>query len=362
MHQVDVHVSGREYAIQIADGLLGELPEILSQTMKAKKIAVLTETNVHALYGERFVAALRAAGLNAFAVVFPEGESHKTLQTLSELYAELAAHAFTRSDVVLALGGGVTGDMAGLAAATFLRGTGFIQVPTSLLAMVDSSIGGKVAVDLPQGKNLVGAFYQPQAVYTDPSLLKTLSNRQFANGMAELVKHGFLFNADLATRIGRDAKAGGRDALVPGMAGYIAESCACKARVVEVDEHDNGPRQLLNFGHTLGHALEKVTGFATMAHGEAIAIGMSVFSAMAETRGWSEPGTTREVMEILADLELPVRMPEVDPEAVWETIELDKKARSGQITIVILTRPGEGALRTMPLPELKEALYEHLRG
>lgn len=362
MHQVDVHVSGKQYAIQIAEGLLAQLPEILSRTLKGKKVAVLTETNVHKLYGARFVESLCSAGLNAFAVVFPEGESHKTLQTLTELYAGLAAQSFTRSDVVLALGGGVTGDMAGLAAATFLRGTGFLQVPTSLLAMVDSSIGGKVAVDLPQGKNLVGAFYQPQAVYTDPALLDTLSNRQFANGMAELVKHGFLFNADLVRRIERDALAGGRDALRPGMSGYIAESCDCKRRVVEVDEHDNGPRQLLNFGHTLGHALEKVTGFASLAHGEAISIGMCVFSRMAEGRGWSASGTAQQVETALSALSLPTQFPDVDPEAVWQAIGLDKKARSGQITIVTLNRLGEGALRTMPLPALREALHEHLRG
>lgn len=359
MHQLDVNISGRRYAIRIADGLFQRIPNLLSQSHAGRKMAVICETNVHELYGASLLEALQAAGFDAFTVVFPEGEAHKTLETLTGMYASLAAHAFTRSDVVVALGGGVTGDMAGLAAATFLRGTGFVQIPTTLLAMVDSSIGGKVAVDLPQGKNLVGAFYQPQAVYTDPALLDTLSDRQFANGMAELIKHGFLFDASLVARIGQHAD---RSALRPHLAGFIAESCDCKRRVVEQDEHDNGPRQLLNFGHTLGHALEKVTGFSTMAHGEAIAIGMSVFTRMSEACGWSVPGTAARVDTVLTSLGLPILLPDVAAEDVWQAIQLDKKARSGSITIVTLNTIGEGTLRTMPIPELKEALYGHLRG
>ena len=357
MQQLNVNVSGKRYAIRIENGLIQQLPQLLAQSCRGRKLAVITETNVHEIVGAQLVKSLQDAGFDAFAVVFPEGEAHKTLQTLTGMYAAMAEHGFTRSDVVIALGGGVTGDMAGLAAATFLRGTGFIQVPTTLLAMVDSSIGGKVAVDLPQGKNLVGAFYQPQAVYTDPSLLNTLTDRQFSNGMAELLKHGFLFDATLVARI---REYGDRNGLTPHLEGLIAESCDCKRRVVEVDEHDEGPRQLLNFGHTLGHALEKVTGFTSIAHGEAISISMSLFTRMSEALGWSEVGTAAQVDAVLVAQGLPVRFPDVDPEAVWQAMLLDKKARSGSITIVTLRRVGEGELRTMPVPELKEALHGHL--
>lgn len=359
MEQVDVGVSGRNYSIRIENGLFGLLPGLLAQRHAGRKLAVVCDDTVQALYGNRLTDALVREGLEAFVVPFPAGESHKTLQTLTGLYGELAQRRFTRSDVVVALGGGVTGDMAGLAAATFLRGTAFIQIPTTLLAMVDSSIGGKVAVDLPQGKNLVGAFYQPHAVYTDPSLLDSLPDRQFANGMAELVKHGFLFDASLVDRI---AAMGSRASLHPQMEALIAESCDWKRKVVEQDERDEGPRQLLNFGHTLGHAIEKVTGFTEIAHGEAISIGMCVFSRMARARGWSEPGTAERVEAALAAVGLPTELPALDAGRLFDAMTLDKKARSGAITIVTLDRIGVARLRTLTIPELKEALDGHLHG
>ncbi len=359
MHQVDVHVSGRDYAIRIGEGLFLDLPDLLSERLPGRKLAIICESRVSGLYGEDLVSALRNKGSDAFLVGFPEGEASKTLATLATLYEALAAKNFTRSDVVVALGGGVTGDMAGLAAATFLRGTGFIQVPTTLLAMVDSSIGGKVAVDLPAGKNLVGAFYQPQAVYTDPTLLDTLSDRQFANGMAELLKHGFLFDASLIDRISTYP---GRSALRPHLSEFITESCNLKRIVVEQDERDEGPRQLLNFGHTLGHALEKVTGFTSLAHGEAISIGMSVFTRMSEALGWTVAGTADTVESVLSVNGLPTRFPTLPAQDVLEAMSIDKKARSGQITIVTLDRIGTSRLRTLPITDLKEALHGHLHG
>jgi 3-dehydroquinate synthase len=358
IRKVAVNISGRQYDIRIGEGLFKVLPAILQEQYPGKKLAVVCETRVAGLMGRSLASNLQKNECDAFLVEFPEGEANKTLDTLSSLYGALAAHQFTRSDVVVAVGGGVTGDMAGLAAATFLRGTGFVQVPTTLLAMVDSSIGGKVAVDLPAGKNLVGAFYQPHAVYTDPALLDTLSDRQFANGMAELTKHGFLFDATLIDRI---SAFNGRTSLRPHMAVFIAESCMLKRQVVELDEQDEGPRRLLNFGHTLGHALEKVTGFSTLAHGEAISIGMAVFSRMSEEMGWSEPGTADIVEEVLAAHHLPTAFPDIDPEPVLDAMSIDKKARSGLITIVTLDRIGASRLRTLKIPELKEMLHGRLR-
>ena len=357
VHRIDVHTTGGQYAIRIEEGLFETLPMLLPKQFPGKKLAIVCESRVAGLMARRLVSELKTNGCDAFPVEFPEGEAHKTLQTLSSLYSALAERNFTRSDVVVAVGGGVTGDMAGLAAATFLRGTGFVQVPTTLLAMVDSSIGGKVAVDLPEGKNLVGAFYQPYAVYTDPALLDTLPDREFANGMAELLKHGFLFDAALIERI---AAHHGRSGLRPHLAAFIAESCHLKRLVVEQDERDEGPRQLLNFGHTLGHALEKVTGFNTLAHGEAIAIGMTVFTRMSESMGWSRPGTADRVEEILAAHNLPTSFPDLDPIPVLDAMAIDKKARSGRITIVTLDGIGVSRLRTLPITELREVLHGHL--
>ncbi len=359
MGELHVGVGGRSYTILIRNGLFDELPVLLAQRHAGRKLAVVCDDTVRAMYGDRLADGLARAGLDAFVASFPAGEENKTLKTLANLYGVLAERRFTRSDVIVALGGGVTGDMAGLAAATFLRGTVFIQVPTTLLAMVDSSIGGKVAVDLPQGKNLVGAFYQPHAVYTDPLLLDSLPDRQFANGMAELVKHGFLFDAGLVDRIAAD---GNRAALRSRLEALIAESCDWKRRVVEQDERDEGPRQLLNFGHTLGHAVEKVTGFAEIAHGEAISIGMCVFSRMAAARGWSEPGTAERVATVLSAIGLPTALPELDASRLFDAMTLDKKVRSGAITIVTLDRIGAGRLRTLTIQELKEALHGHLHG
>ena len=356
-HKVEVRISERHYTIRIGEGLFEALPVLLPEQHPGKKLAIVCETRVAGLMGRRLASALRLRGCDAFLVEFPEGEANKTLHTLSGIYSALAGHYFTRSDVIVAVGGGVTGDMAGLAAATFLRGTGFVQVPTTLLAMVDSSIGGKVAVDLPAGKNLVGAFYQPQAVYTDPALLDTLPDRQFANGMAELLKHGFLFDGTLIERIRAHQ---GRTGLRPHMAAFIAESCRLKRLVVEQDERDEGPRQLLNFGHTLGHALEKVTGFSDLAHGEAIAIGMTVFTRMSEAMGWSDPGTADAVESVLACHDLPTDFPDIDPDPVLDAMSVDKKARSGLITIVTLDRIGISRLRTLPIPELKEKLHGRL--
>jgi 3-dehydroquinate synthase len=357
IRSVVVNISGTKYEIRIGEGLFEALPAILSKQHPGKKLAVVCETRVAGLMGRKLASRLQSSGCDAFLVEFPEGEIHKTLDTLSSLYEALAVHQFTRSDIVVAVGGGVTGDMAGLAAATFLRGTGFVQVPTTLLAMVDSSIGGKVAVDLPGGKNLVGAFFQPNAVYTDPLLLDTLPDRQFANGMAELVKHGFLFDATL---VGRISAHHGRGGLRPHMAAFIAESCNLKRLVVEQDEKDEGPRRLLNFGHTLGHALEKATGFNTLAHGEAISIGMTVFTRMSEDMGWSDPGTADAVESVLIARNLPTVFPDIDPEPVLDSMAIDKKARSGMITIVTLDRIGTSRLRTLAIPELKEMLHGRL--
>ncbi len=303
MKEVIVKTGGKTYTIHIESGVLNQLPDIFKEKHSGKKLAVVSDNNVFNIYGNTFVKNLKHKGFFVIPIIFEAGEKSKNLTTLNEIYNALADNAFTRSDIVVALGGGVTGDMAGLAAATFLRGMGYIQVPTTLLAMVDSSIGGKVAVDLPQGKNLIGAFYQPDAVYTDPSLLETLSDRWFSDGMAELIKNVIIRDADLYNQLAVDEC--DRKSISKNLEDYISASCNIKRIIVEEDEKDNGIRQLLNFGHTIGHAIESVQNFSVLSHGEAISIGMVYITRLTERMGITEKGEAEKITEVLKKYRLP---------------------------------------------------------
>ncbi|MCX7771509.1 MAG: 3-dehydroquinate synthase [Clostridia bacterium] len=360
MNCVTVATEGRAYDIIIQSGLFSSIPDRLKAKYAGKKIALVCDTRVFPLYGEALLGKLNEAGFDVAPVVFEAGEESKILHTLTQIYYALAEGAFTRSDLVVALGGGVTGDMAGLAAATFLRGMGFIQIPTTLLAMVDSSVGGKVAVDLPQGKNLVGAFYQPHAVYTDPQLLKSLSDTQFFNGMAELIKHGFIRDKALYQSLSQVNPSNPRESLVDKLDDLIAQSCVIKRDVVEQDEKDNGLRQLLNFGHTIGHAIERVQNFSGMAHGEAVAIGMVLMTRLTEKLGLTLKGEAKKVEEQLKLFRLPVELPEISPHALIEAMKVDKKNRSGKITIAYIEEIGHGKLLEMELSKLEELLHGEL--
>lgn len=356
MEKVRVSIPGKVYDITIATGLMESLPEIFAGQYEGKKLAIVSDRTVYGLYGRDFARRLEASGLSVIAVVFDAGEQNKNLETLQKIYSALAEHAFTRSDVIIALGGGVTGDMAGLAAATFLRGTGFVQVPTTLLAMVDSSIGGKVAVDLPQGKNLVGTFYQPDAVYTDPGLLRTLDDRRFADGMGELLKHGFIYDDQLCESL---VCLGSRRALEPYLDEFISRSCAIKRHMVEQDEQDQGIRQVLNFGHTIGHAIEKVQHFQGLSHGEAISVGMALITRLTEKIGLTIAGTADKIESILTQYALPTEMPDIHLSQLTEAIRVDKKSRSGKITIAYVEKIGKSGLHTMSLDAMEGLIHGH---
>lgn len=358
MEKVIVVARDKTYEIAIETGLFKELPAIFKREYFGKKLAIITDSNVYPLYGKEFSKKLEKEGFEVVPIVFQAGEQSKNLSTLESIYARLADNAFTRSDMVVALGGGVTGDMAGLAAATFLRGLGYIQIPTTLLAMVDSSIGGKVAVDMPQGKNLIGAFYQPDAVYTDPMLLKTISDRQFSNGMAELLKHGFIRDADLYNElISADS---GRNSLLPDIDRIIYSSCVIKRTIVEEDEFDNGVRQVLNFGHTIGHAIEKVQDYSGLSHGEAVSVGMVLITEMTEKMGLTRKGEAGRIKLALEKYGLPAKLPDLDKDELVKAITVDKKNRSGKITIAYIEEIGSGKLIDMDLTELEGRIYEIL--
>ena len=361
MKKLSVNAGGKTYDISIQSGLLNSIPKLLKDKYSDRKIALVTDHNVFKLYGQDLSKRIEDEGLFIVSIVFKAGESSKNINELSKIYNILANNSFTRSDMVIALGGGVVGDMAGLAAATFLRGLGFIQIPTTLLAMVDSSIGGKVAVDLPQGKNLIGTFYQPDAVYTDSNLLKTLSDEQFTDGMAELIKHGVINDISLFDSIINHHLGHNYNHLHQTLDKYIYNSCKIKRDIVEQDETDNGIRQLLNFGHTIGHAIEKVQNFTGMSHGEAISVGMVCITRLTENMGLTQTGEADKLKSSLNKLGLPVELPSISTHELVNAICLDKKNRSGKITIAYIEHIGSAKLKQFDLKQLEGSIYELIK-
>lgn len=303
------------------------------------KAMIVSDSNVSPLYGSAVKSSLEASSFEPYSFVFPAGEASKQLSVIQDMYAALAERRFTRTDFIVALGGGVTGDMAGFAAATFLRGIGFLQIPTSLLAQIDSSVGGKTGVDLPQGKNLVGAFHQPRLVLIDPHTLATLPPRYFADGMGEAVKYGCIKSRPLFDMIcSCDVKN------TPDQLSDMIYQCVdCKRRVVENDEFDTGERMLLNFGHTLGHALEKLHGFSGLSHGEAVGIGMVWIARAGEKHGLTKPGTAEKIAGALSQYGLPTSDPTPLP-AVVEATAMDKKGAGRNLNLILLKEIGDSFL------------------
>ncbi len=348
MEEVKVNLGPKSYTIAIAAGLVDQVgPRLRVLLPQSETAVIITDSNVGPLYGKRLARSLSQAGFQTVTLTFTAGEQSKNLRTLTELYTGLAKAGVTRSDVVVALGGGVTGDMAGLAAATFLRGVAFVQVPTSLLAMVDSSVGGKVAVDLSAGKNLVGAFYQPKVVYIDTAVLKTLPVRYFNDGMAEVIKYGCIKDGNLFARLEklRDTD---REKALPQI---IATCCNIKARIVEADEFDNGERMVLNFGHTLGHAVEKTYHYAKYSHGEAVGIGMLAFTRAAEAQGRTAKGTSDRLAGLLQKYQLPLTAL-VTPAEFLAAVQMDKKKKGHTLTIVLLHKIGDSFLQKIDFQDI----------
>ena len=348
MRTITVDLGAKAYKIEIEAGLLdriGTKARLLSQATKA---AIITDSNVDFLYGQRLENSLNGSGFAVTRIVFNAGEQSKNLKTLENVYARLAEIGLTRSDLIITLGGGVPGDLGGMAAATFLRGVDFIQVPTSLLAQIDSSVGGKVAVDLPAGKNLVGSFYQPKAVFIDPEMLKTLPVRFLHDGLAEALKYGCIRNAALFEEIitiKNDSE------LLVRIDSIIETCCNIKARIVEKDEFDTGERMLLNFGHTIGHAIEKCCGFTTYTHGEGVGIGMVRLTRQTEKLGLTELGTADSIIRALQKFSLPTEA-EFDAQELLRVMSLDKKKSGAKITLIIIEAIGKGYLHKIDWQEL----------
>ena len=301
MEKVTVNAS-ISYDILIDKGIIDISGELIKSVKPNGKCAVITDDNVDKYYGERVMKSLKSSGIKAVKFVFPHGESSKNHSTLLNIYEFLAENSFTRSDYIAALGGGVVGDTAGYAAATYMRGIDFIQIPTTGISQSDSSVGGKTAVDIKAGKNLVGAFHQPRLVIADTETLSTLTPEFYADGMAEIVKHGMIKSAELFELLStKDIKS--------NLVEIMKRNVSIKGRVVENDEREKGERMLLNFGHTLGHALEKYYNFTGLTHGFAIAIGMSTFTHIAERRGMCKAGIADKVDALLTKCGLPTTDP-----------------------------------------------------
>ena len=337
MIELRVDLGQRSYPIFIAAGLLGR-GELLKPHIGGRQVLVVTNKTVAPLYLNRLLAGLD--GLQADVLALEDGERFKTLATYAEVLDVLMRKRHNRTTTLIALGGGVVGDITGFAAATYQRGVPFIQVPTTLLAQVDSSVGGKTGVNHPQGKNMIGAFHQPCCVVADTAVLRTLPTREYRAGLAEVVKYGMIWSAELFAWLERQTHP-----LAQRNPGVLAEaihrSCAIKAEVVRQDEREQGLRAILNYGHTFAHALETLTGYQQLLHGEAVAIGMVLAADCAQRHGLFDQEGARRLASLLAALGLPTRTPQgLDPAAALQTMGMDKKAVEGRLRLVLPERIG----------------------
>ncbi len=337
LHRVQVELGDRSYPILIGHGLLRR-GELLRAHIRGSQVAVVSNDVVAPLY----LDTLRDALGDAYSVdvfLMPDGERHKTLECYGLLMDFLLEHRHNRTTTLIALGGGVVGDLTGFAAATFQRGVDFIQVPTTLLAQVDSSVGGKTAVNHPRGKNMIGAFYQPRCVLADTSLFETLPEREFRAGMAEVVKYGVISDAAFFDWL--ESSAAALNARDPeALAQAVRRSCEIKAAVVAADEREGGLRAILNYGHTFGHAIETLTGYGELLHGEAVAIGMVMAADLSVRQGMIPLPVARRIRALLAGLGLPVVPPPLSAESMRSAMGMDKKVRNGRLRLVLVTALG----------------------
>lgn len=347
--------TARPYEIKLESGLFQQIPDALTSFCGdlRPKLAIITDDTVDALYGSALQDGLMAAGYSVCKYAFPHGEGSKTLETVHEAYTFLAQNSITRTDLIVALGGGVVGDLAGFAAATWLRGIPFIQIPTTFLAMIDSSVGGKTGVNIAAGKNLIGAFWQPSLVLIDVLLLRTLREDVFADGVAEAIKYGAIFDETLFTILENGQ-------LAQHLEEVICRCVDIKHEVVEADEHDKGVRQWLNFGHTLGHAIEKESHFS-ISHGKGVAIGMVQLTVACERAGITQTGSASRISACCKRYGLPTQT-DFPIETLCAHAMGDKKRAGELITLVTLERIGKAALFPVNASKLMAFMNGELDG
>lgn len=356
---VTVQSERGSYPVRIRAGILDELPTLLAERADAHRYALISDSRVWELHGAALVRSLEGAGLDVSPFVFPEGEASKNIAEWERLTGSMIDAGLGRDSAVIGLGGGVTTDLAGFVAATYMRGVPLVQVPTSVLAMADAAVGGKTGVNLPSGKNLVGAFHAPNLVVSDPTLVRTQSPDARADGWVEAVKHGAITDVTHLGDIQRHAsqlRAGDADVTTA----ILSRTVAIKARLASEDERETGLRELLNFGHTLGHAMEAQSSWS-LSHGQAVALGMQAEARAGELLGLTQPGTSEHLAGVLTALGLPSSWRGLDPAAVLASTVRDKKVRRGEVRYVILAEPGrahEDGLAPLPDAVVLTALSE----
>ncbi|MDN5276168.1 MAG: 3-dehydroquinate synthase [Clostridiales bacterium] len=358
MQTITVDLKDRAYPIHIAPEGWEALPGALDGAIKGEKVMVVCDENTHRLYYEAVKTVLESGGYTVNPAVIPPGEASKSFEQAQALYTKALEANLDRSSTIVALGGGVVGDLAGFIAATYMRGIGFIQIPTSLLAQVDSSVGGKVAINHPLAKNIIGAFYQPRMVFINPHTLKTLPQREFATGMAELIKHAFIADSEFLSWLEQNMEALlSRD--VQALTHALYRSCSIKARVVEQDEKESGLRMILNFGHTIGHAIESATGYSKYTHGETVAIGMVYESKIAVHRGLIGHEYVERLSSLLEKAGLPTRLEAADWDLIIERMAYDKKNVDSRIVFVLPTGYGKvEVFKDVATDDIKQVLAD----
>lgn len=357
MRTVQVGLGDRAYDIVIKAGLLAAIGQDLKARNMAKRYVVVADDRVAGLFGERLLASLSAAGLNADCITFSHGEASKNLATIGELASRLAQLGVDRKDGLIALGGGVTGDMTGFLASIYMRGIPFVQIPTTLLAQVDSSVGGKTGVDIPEGKNLIGTFYQPRRVYIDSEVLRELPEAEMLNGLAEVIKYGVIYDAPFFAELQAE-RAAILARELPVLEAVIARCCAIKAAVVAADEKEADLRRILNFGHTIGHAVEAASGY-TLAHGMAVSMGMAAVAGLAVRQELLPRAEAEALRQLLIDYGLPVVIPpHFDRNRIKGYLKTDKKSIGGRPFFVLPTAIGKVVITD----DVREELIDEVLG
>jgi len=355
MQTLTVELGDRAYPIHIGQNLIDKAALILPH-LKRKQVAIVTNTTVAPLYLNKLAEPLKSAGVSVLPVILPDGEQYKNSETLNQIYDALLANRCERSTTLLALGGGVIGDLTGYAAATFLRGVPFIQVPTTLLSQVDSSVGGKTGINHPRGKNMIGAFYQPQLVLADTDTLNTLPDRELSAGLAEVIKYGLIRDPEFFNWLEQAMpKLVARDPVALGEA--IVRSCRNKADVVAADERESGERALLNLGHTFGHAIENGMGYGVWLHGEAVAAGALLAADLSKRLGWLNAEDIARIDAIHRAANLPIEAPDLGVERYLDLMGLDKKVADGHIRLILLRAIGQAVFTgDYPAEQLRATL------
>lgn len=342
MQTLKVELANRSYPIHIGTGLITNA-DLIVPHLKRKHVAVVTNTTVAPLYLQQLTQTLNDAGVTVIPIILPDGEAYKNGETLNLIYDALLQHRCERSTTLIALGGGVIGDLTGYAAATYLRGVPFIQIPTTLLSQVDSSVGGKTGINHPLGKNMIGAFYQPQLVLADIDTLQTLPPREFSAGVAEVIKYGLIRDAQFFDWLEQHI-----DELMSLDKAVLSEaiyrSCQNKADVVARDEHETGERALLNLGHTFGHAIENAMGYGVWLHGEAVAAGTMMAADLSQRMGWLSDEEVKRIHRLITSAKLPLDAPKLGVEKYLDLMQLDKKVADGKIRLILQQGIGKSVI------------------